>query len=177
VNSGWIGLERQSRSAHGRGIAYTIGRGQPIGASSSGRRRSMVAVRTGVAGRVAALDWARIGASLDAEGCAVIISVLAPDECESLAATYTDGARFRSRVVMARHGFGRGESQYFAHPLPALVSGLRGELYPPLARVANRWNEALGIEGRYPDEHAAYLERCHRAGQTRPTPLLLQYGE
>jgi hypothetical protein len=138
-----------------------------------------------IAERVAALDWERLGASLDAQGCAVITAVLAPEECAALAATYTEPERFRSRVVMARHGFGRGEYQYFAHPLPELVNGLRAALYPPLAAVANRWNEALGTASafcerrgaRYPDDHAAYLERCHRAGQTRPTPLLLQYGE
>jgi uncharacterized protein len=98
-------------------------------------------------------------------------------ECQSLAATYGDDERFRSRIVMARHCFGRGEYKYFAHPLPDLVAGLRTTLYPGLASVANRWNEAMGIDVRYPDVHAKFLERCHRAGQTKPTPLLLQYGE
>jgi uncharacterized protein len=127
--------------------------------------------------RVAALDWERIGASLDADGCAIIGPALSVTECETLAATYADDARFRSRIVMARHGFGRGEYKYFAHPLPDLVTQLRTTLYPRLAAIANRWNEAMGVEVRYPEEHADFLERCHRAGQTKPTPLLLQYGE
>jgi uncharacterized protein len=130
-----------------------------------------------MAKRLAALDWQCIAASLDADGYAVMSSVLSPEGCESLAAAYAADERFRSRIVMARHGFGRGEYKYFAHPLPDVVASLRSALYPPLARIANRWNEALGIDGRYPDEHAAFLERCHRAGQTKPTPLLLQYGE
>ena len=125
---------------------------------------------------VAELDWERIAAELDQTGLALVKRVLAPAECEALAALYQDG-RFRSRVVMARHGFGRGEYKYFDHPLPDVVSELRGALYPPLAGVANRWNQAMGVDVRYPDDHAAFLERCHEAGQTRPTPLLLQYGE
>ena len=127
--------------------------------------------------RLAALDWDHIDASLETEGCALIGPVLSPEECASLAATYDDGARFRSRIVMARHGFGQGEYKYFADPLPGLVASLRTTLYPRLAGIANRWNEAMGIGVRYPDLHAEFLERCHRAGQTKPTPLLLQYGE
>lgn len=127
--------------------------------------------------RVAALDWPRIAASLEAEGHAVMPSVLSPDACTALAATYDADERFRSRIVMARHGFGRGEYKYFAHPLPEVVRRLRTALYLRLSGVANRWNEAMGVAVRYPDDHAAFLDRCHRAGQTRPTPLLLQYGE
>jgi uncharacterized protein len=127
--------------------------------------------------RLRALDWEQMAASLDTDGCATIGPVLSVAECQSLAATYGDDERFRSRIVMARHGFGRGEYKYFAHPLPDLVAGLRTTLYPGLASVANRWNEAMGIDVRYPDVHAKFLERCHRAGQTKPTPLLLQYGE
>jgi uncharacterized protein len=130
-----------------------------------------------VADRVAALDWEHIAAGLDTDGCAVIGPVLAPEECRSLAAIYGDDGQFRSRIVMARHGFGRGEYKYFAHPLPDLVASLRATLYPGLAGIANRWNEAMGIDVRYPDAHADFLARCHRAGQTKPTPLLLQYGE
>ena len=130
-----------------------------------------------IAERVAALDWQHIAAALDAQGCAVAGAVLSPAECKVLAESYAEEGLFRSRIVMARHGFGRGEYKYFAYPLPAVVASLRNTLYPPLASIANRWNEALGIDVRYPDEHAVFLERCHGAGQTRPTPLLLHYGE
>jgi uncharacterized protein len=126
--------------------------------------------------RIAALDWSRLATDLDAHGCAVIHAVLSPQECVALAATYAADEPFRSRIVMARHGFGRGEYKYFAYPLPDVVASLRDALYPPLARIANRWNAALGIDVHYPDTHAAFLERCHGAGQTRPTPLLLHYG-
>jgi hypothetical protein len=121
------------------------------------------------------LDWGQISASLDANGCAVIGRVLSAEECAALAASYSAAERFRSRVVMSRHGFGRGEYQYFAYPLPDLVAELRSALYPPLADIANHWNAALDLDARYPPTHAAYLEQCHHAGQTRPTPLLLQY--
>jgi uncharacterized protein len=130
-----------------------------------------------IAERVAALDWHRIANSLDAYGSALAPSLLDPEECERLAAIYSQDSLFRSRVVMARHGFGRGEYKYFSYPLPGLVQVLRATLYPRLAGIANRWNESLGINLRYPQDHAAFLDRCHRAGQTRPTPLLLQYGE
>ena len=121
------------------------------------------------------LDWTRLAADLDRYGVASIPALLPPDACRSLAALYGEDARFRSRVVMARHGFGSGEYKYFAYPLPALIQELRTMFYPPLAQIANRWNQAMGIDVRYPPAHAAYLERCHAAGQTRPTPLLLQY--
>jgi hypothetical protein len=127
--------------------------------------------------RVAALDWPRIGEELDTHGSAVAPGLVSQEECERLAALYPAEAPFRSRIVMGRHGFGRGEYKYFAYPLPDLVRELRTALYPPLAAIADRWNEALGVEVRYPGDHAAFLDRCHRAGQTRPTPLLLQYGE
>ncbi len=126
--------------------------------------------------RIAALNWASIAAQLDAHGCATIGPLLAPEQCAALAATYGSDAHFRSRVVMARHGFGRGEYKYFAYPLPDVVAALRGTLYPPLALIANRWNETMGIGLIYPGDHASYLARCHKAGQTKPTPLLLQYG-
>lgn len=130
-----------------------------------------------VADRVAALDWPQIADELDAYGCAVAKAMLTVDECMTLAKLYASDAPFRSRVVMARHGFGRGEYKYFAYPLPELIGGLRTALYPYLSAIANRWNKLMGIDARFPVEHAAYLDQCHRAGQTRPTPLLLQYGE
>ena len=126
--------------------------------------------------RVAALDWPAITSSLDAHGCATTGPLLTAQESAALAARYDDDPLFRSRIVMARHGFGRGEYKYFAYPLPDDVAALRGAFYPPLATVANRWNGQMGVASRYPDEHAAFLARCHEAGQTKPTPLLLQYG-
>jgi hypothetical protein len=122
------------------------------------------------------IDWARVGADLDASGCAVIERLIPGAACDALAALYPVETRFRSRVVMARHGFGRGEYKYFAYPLPEPIAALRAGLYPPLAAVANRWNAALGLEARFPGEHAGFVRRCHRAGQRRPTPLLLQYA-
>jgi hypothetical protein len=119
----------------------------------------------------------RVGECLDADGCAVLPGVLSEVECGAIRESYSTDASFRSRVVMSRHGFGRGEYRYFRYPLPARVEALRTALYPPLADIANRWNEALRIDVRYPTDHAAYLERCHRAGQTRPTPLVLKYTE
>jgi hypothetical protein len=126
--------------------------------------------------RVAALDWKTIAADLDDHGCATTGPLLSAEECAALAQDYATDALFRSRIIMARHGFGRGEYKYFAYPLPPSVAALRAALYPPLAAVANRWNEAMGIGVAYPPDHAAYLKQCHRAGQTKPTPLLLQYG-
>ena len=127
--------------------------------------------------RIAELDWNRISADLDAYGCAVTGALLSLAECSSIARSYTADELFRSRVVMARHGFGRGEYKYFGYPLPPIIDDLRTALYPRLSAVANRWNEAMGIDVRYPDDHAAFLNRCHKAGQMRPTPLLLEYGE
>lgn len=124
---------------------------------------------------VAALDWPRIEADLDAYGAAATGSLLDPDECAALAALYEEDAPFRSRIVMGRHGFGRGEYKYFAYPLPLALQALRPALYARLAPVANRWSEAMGLEARYPGDHPAYLKRCHAAGQKRPTPLLLRY--
>jgi uncharacterized protein len=121
-------------------------------------------------------DWDRVGAELNAHGSAVLEKLLAPADCERLAARYADDAGFRSRIVMSRHGFGRGEYKYFSYPLPEPVASLRTSLYPPLAAVANDWNARMGIQTRYPPAHAEFLARCHKAGQSRPTPLLLQYG-
>jgi hypothetical protein len=129
--------------------------------------------------RVAAIDAAQLAADLDAEGHAVIPCLLAPHECEALAGLYAaddDAGVFRSRVVMARHSFWRGEYRYFAYPLPEVIARLRDALYPLLVPIANAWQAALGHAARFPDCHADYLARCHAAGQRRPTPLLLQYG-
>ena len=128
-----------------------------------------------IAARVEAIDWAHAESELDAQGCAVLKGLLSPNECRMLASLYPDDAHFRSRIVMGRHGFGRGEYKYFSYPLPDLIAELRPKLYARLAGVANRWNEAMAIEIRYPARHDAFLKRCHDAGQTRPTPLLLQY--
>ena len=130
---------------------------------------------TNIAARVDALDWAQITSELDSQGCAVLKDLLPPDECRAVTELYPDDANFRSRVVMGRHGFGRGEYKYFCYPLPDLIAQLRPALYAHLAGVANRWNEAMGIDIRYPAGHEAFLKRCHDAGQGRPTPLLLQY--
>jgi hypothetical protein len=122
------------------------------------------------------IAWTDVSAQLDASGWARIERILAPHECRTIADLYDDDGRFRSHVVMARHGFGRGEYKYFSYPLPDIIADLRTALYARLAPLANRWNEAMGCAVRYPEVHAEYIERCHHAGQTRPTPLLLRYG-
>jgi hypothetical protein len=126
--------------------------------------------------RLVSADWGEIASDLDARGSAVIERVLSPAHCRSIAALYGADERFRGKVVMERHGFGRGEYKYFSYPLPPLVADLRTSLYPHLAAIANRWNAALGIDIRYPAAHSAFLARCHAAGQTKPTPLMLRYG-
>ena len=122
-------------------------------------------------------DWVGIARSLDAHGNAVLPGLLTADQCAALALLYPLEEGYRTRIVMARHGFGRGEYKYFAYPLPPLLGRLRHALYPWLAPIANRWNRQLGIAVQYPDGLDAFLQRCHQAGQTRPTPLILQYGE
>ena len=134
------------------------------------------ALPSDIAVRVDAVDWTQATGDLDAQGCAVLKSLLSPEECGALASLYPDDKNFRSRIVMGRHGFGRGEYKYFSYPLPELIAEIRPLLYERLRDVANRWNEAMAIEIRYPQNHDAFLKRCHAAGQTRPTPLLLQYG-
>jgi hypothetical protein len=133
--------------------------------------------RTEDISRIDGFDWDRISRDLDAQGSAILEQVLPVDLCKDLAALYAADTLFRSRVVMARHGFGRGEYKYFAYPLPEIVADLRTALYPKLAPVANRWNGAMAIDIRYPESHADFLKRCHQAGQQKPTPLLLQYSE
>ena len=126
--------------------------------------------------RIEAVDWAKAAANLDAEGWTVLPKLLTPEEADTIAGLYPREDGFRSKVVMARHGFGRGQYKYFSYPLPQTIETLRTQLYPHLAPIANGWLARTGKPGTFPPEHAAYLERCHRAGQTRPTPLLLEYG-
>jgi hypothetical protein len=121
-------------------------------------------------------NWLELERELDTQGNAVLHQLISLEECGQLAALYDQDGGFRSRVVMARHGFGRGEYKYFDYPLPPLIAELRTNLYQQLAPIANRWNEAMGIEVRYPGSHAEFLERCHQAGQRRATPLLLRYA-
>jgi hypothetical protein len=147
---------------------------------SAGNERSAESERTrppsNVRARVQATDWADVTSELDAQGATIVPRLLAHDECDDLVRSYSRAELFRSRVVMAQHGFGRGEYKYFAYPLPPLVAELRTNLYPALVPLANRWNATMGIDVQYPDEHTAFLERCQVAGQTQPTPLLLEYG-
>jgi hypothetical protein len=133
-------------------------------------------VDVSIAARVATQDWGRISGDVDALGFAVLSGLLDPDACQTLARLYPEDALFRSHIAMARHGFGRGEYKYFAHPLPTVVQTLRTALYPRFVPIANRWHEAMGLAVRFPVEHGDFLKRCHAGGQTRPTPLLLQYG-
>ena len=130
-----------------------------------------------IAARVNAYNWPGISEHLDAHGWAVLETLMTASECEAVANLYAGDRHFRSHIVMARHGFGRGEYKYFAYPLPDTVAALRTALYPRLIPVANRWNALMGIDVRYPDAHTEFIARCHKAGQTRPTPLLLQYAE
>ena len=136
----------------------------------------IAAVGESIDSRVGALDWARTAAHLDEHGFAPVERILGTEECEMLARSYDARELFRSTVVMSRHGFGRGEYRYFAYPLPDVIRDLRTSLYRRLAPIADRWNEQMGIAMRYPATHAEFVERCHAAGQTRPTPLLLRYG-
>jgi uncharacterized protein len=129
-----------------------------------------------IAQRIDSLHWDPIQLELDAHGAAVIGPVLSPVQCKTLIQAYDEEKLYRSRVVMASHGFGRGEYQYFAYPLPSIIVELRESLYPHLAEIANRWNEGIGLDIRYPPRHEAFQSRCHEAGQSKPTPLILKYG-
>ena len=152
----------------------------PLPEGEGERRRLRSLLPRGEGGRrsrpdegLGALDWPAIDRDLDAYGCAVAPKLISPETCRELQALYPEDARFRSRIVMAKHGFGKGEYKYFAYPLPEPIVALRRGLYARLAPLADRWNAAMGISVRYPAEHEAFLKRCHEAGQTRPTPLLL----
>ncbi len=127
--------------------------------------------------RVDEFDWPQVNQHLNAHGWALLPKLLTPAECVEIAGLYNSDRHFRSHVIMARHGFGRGEYKYFSYPLPDTIADLRTTLYPRLRTIANEWNAAMGIDVRFPVTHAEFIKRCHQAGQTRPTPLLLQYGE
>jgi hypothetical protein len=139
------------------------------------RKPAVAKAAAATAERVAHLDWTLAEAELSQQGAALLPELLTPAECREIASLYADDSKFRSKVVMARHGFGQGEYKYFAYPLPDPLGPLRTALYARLAPIANAWNERMGIEQRYPVQHAEFLGRCHAAGQNRPTPLLLQY--
>lgn len=127
--------------------------------------------------KIGAIDWAHVQASLDADGYAVVPGLLRPSDCQALAEQYDRDPLYRSRIVMSRHGFGKGEYKYFAYPLPWIIATLRSTIYSHLVPIANRWNEMMNIAVRYPKTHAAFIDRCHAAGQLRPTPLILQYEQ
>lgn len=126
--------------------------------------------------RVEAVDWQQVFRDVDSEGNAVIKHILAPAECDEVRTLYDRDELFRNTVVMEQHGFGRGEYRYFRYPLPELIKDLRTEIYPRLATFANRWNEVMGTHTKFPATHKEYLQRCHEAGQDKPTPLILKYG-
>lgn len=138
----------------------------------TGAKARSVAVQA----RVDDVDWMKVHADLDAQGWAVVPELLTDAEADAVAGLYHQEQGFRSRVIMGRHGFGRGEYKYFGYPLPPLIEALRTSAYPHLVPIANQWHERLGQDVRFPREHATFLERCHLAGQTRPTPLLLEYA-
>jgi hypothetical protein len=138
--------------------------------------RSAATARAKATPILATVDWERVLGQLDAAGHAVLPGLLDAGQCAEVAALYQAPDAFRSHIVMQRHGFGQGEYRYFAYPLPEIVARLREAAYPPLARLANLWNEHLGVTGEYPSTLAAFTARCHAHGQTRPTPLLLKYG-
>src|ERR1700730_7513809 len=164
-------------------MSATLENRQAANSSAAGARRAATYKRVArespsrdVPGRIGRLDWHQLSQDLDSRGCALIERLLTAHECNALAGHYSQEDLFRSRVVMSRHGFGRGEYQYFAYPLPDVIASLRTSLYRCLAPIANRWNDILGSDLRYPGTHADFLLRCHEAGQLRPTPLLLRYG-
>ena len=127
--------------------------------------------------RLADVDWESVAESMHAKGYAHVPDLLSAVDCDRIIANYDESKLYRKTITMERYRFGLGEYKYFAYPLPGLIASLRAALYPRLCSIANRWNESMGIAVRYPGEHEEFLDRCHRAGQNRPTPLMLQYGE
>jgi hypothetical protein len=157
--------------------AQDLSREAPSAVPAPGTDGEKTSVAEQTQSRLAAFDWPSVERDLDAQGSAVLAGVLSPAICRTVAGLYSDESIFRSQVVMARHGYGKGEYRYFSYPLPELVQALRETLYPRLVPVANRWNAEMKLDVQYPEQHEQFLARCHAAGQTRPTPLLLQYGE
>jgi hypothetical protein len=131
----------------------------------------------GIESRVQRIDWEHVAGQLNTAGWALIEDLLTPEMCDTWSALYDRDDLFRKKVVMARHGYGQGEYKYFSYPLPETVTALRGSLYPHLAPIANDWYEKMRLEPRFPERHEDFIARCHAAGQTRPTPLMLRYGE
>lgn len=143
----------------------------------SGAHRATERTQSGaLTERLKAVDWERLTGELDGQGYAIINGLLSPADCQAAEMMYRDPRHFRKKIDMGRYNFGEGEYKYFSYPLPELVAEMRSGLFPPLSQVANRWNEAMGIDARYPAAHSGYLAQCHEAGQTRPTPLMLAYG-
>ena len=171
ARAGVDGTAARPMVALGTGGAHYAGHFEPEPAR---RLRQMSGTKSDA--RLTAIDWTVVAADLDAQGWSVLPGLIDDADCDAIAGLYDGEDGFRSRVVMARHGFGRGEYRYFAYPLPPIIQELRTALYPRLAPIANRWHERMGVDTRVPDTHAAFLDRCHAAGQTRPTPLLLRYG-
>src|ERR1700674_2662 len=155
----------------GRRAKAHLARTRGVGMNARDKNFDPSTLERDYCGRIAAVDWSQIGAALDAQGAALIERLTTPAECRALAALYPRDEPFRSRVLMARHGFGRGEYKYFRYPLPELIASLREAIYRQLAPIANCWYEAMSTAVRFPDEHAEFISRCHAAGQQRPTPL------
>ncbi len=144
--------------------------------SALARSISPTARPKSIAERVKLIAWEQVSQDLDAQGSAMVGRLLSADECQAISSLYQKDEIFRSHVVMERHGFGRGAYKYFSYPLPGVIASLRTAVYPHLVPIANSWNKAIGIDVRYPQKHADFIERCHQAGQIKPTPLLLRYG-
>lgn len=188
--SGVAGAASAAKAANAGQVSGAVGAASAVGAvmtasaaevdaaqqaARQAAARRAIGTAVGIASHVAGLDWQGIAEELDMNGYAIVPGMLTADECAAVATQYDQGDLFRSRIVMAQHGFGSGEYQYFRYPLPSTVAALRQALYGPLAAIANRWHGLLGIATRFPADHAEFLARCHAAGQQRPTPLLLRY--
>jgi uncharacterized protein len=147
-----------------------------MSATKSNGAKSSPDNASAIEARVNAVDWTQVHADLDAQGWSVVAKLMTDREAEQIAGLYHQEQSFRSHVIMARHGFGRGEYKYFSYPLPSLIQALRTATYPHLVPIANQWHERMHKKVRFPEDHAKFLGRCHKAGQVRPTPLLLEYA-